>query len=122
MQNRFLTAFKPEPIQKPTVDTHLNNLSPLSRSTECIRYSLLSIEFWISPDGHLREWLRRNLMLYAWLIVPAIFVMPAIGFILWQLTGWLSMLTGIVGKLIFLPILILLAFVVVKIVVTILKR
>ena len=35
-----------------------------------------------------------------------LFVMPVIGFILWQLTGWLSMLTSIAGRLIVLPILI----------------
>ena len=122
MQNNLLTSFKPEPIQKPTVDTHLKDLAPLARSTECIRYSLLNLEFWISPEGHAREWLRRNIRIGAWLFIPAIFVMPAIGFILWQLTGWLAMLMSIVGKLIALPLLILLAFIVIKIVLALLKR
>ena len=48
--------------------------------------------------------------------------MPVVGFILWQVTGWLSMLTAIAGKLIFLSILILVAFVVIKIVVAFFKR
>ncbi len=122
MQSDFLTNWKPQPIQKPAADPRLEELDPLARSTECIRYSLLSFEFWLSPDGTIREWLRHNVRIGAWLFIPAVFVMPVIGFILWQLTGWLSMLMSIAGKLIVLPILILLAFVVVKIVVILLKR
>ena len=48
--------------------------------------------------------------------------MPVIGLILWQLTGCLTMLTTIAGKLIVLPILILMVFVVVRIVFALLKR
>ena len=122
MPNKFLANWTPKPVQKPTVDPRLKKLDALSRSTECLRYSLLCIEFWLSPGGSIREWLRHNVRIGAWLFIPAVFVMPAIGVILWQLTGWLSMLVSIADKLIVLPILILLAFVVVKIVVTLLKR
>ena len=87
---------KPEPLAQ---------MNGLQRVVECFRYTILSVEHWISPDGHLREWLRRNLLLGAWLIVPALFVMPIIGLILWQLTGWLNMLSG---RFIILPLLILL--------------
>ena len=89
------------------VNASLDQMNGLQRATESFHYVVLSIEYWISPNGHIREWLRRNVLLCAWLIVPAVFVMPVVGFILWQFTMWLSMLTGIVGKL----ILILLAFV-----------
>ena len=122
MQSNLLVTWKPEPIRKPTVDRRLQDLDALARSMECIRYSVLSIEFWISPDGTVREWLRHNVRIGVWLFIPAIFVMPAIGFILWQFTGWLSMFMSIAGKLIVLPILILMALFVIKIVVALLKR
>ena len=48
--------------------------------------------------------------------------MPVIGLILWQLTGCLTMLTTIAGKLIVLPILILMVFMAIKITVALLKR
>ena len=86
---------KPEPLAQ---------MNGLQRVVECLRYTILCLEHWLSPAGHIREWLRRNLLLGAWLIVPALFVMPVIGLILWQLTGWLNMLTG---HLLILPILFL---------------
>ena len=48
--------------------------------------------------------------------------MPAIGLILWQVTGWLPMLTTIFSHLLLLPILILMALFVIRIVVALLKR
>ena len=122
MQNDFLADWKFKPVRKPTVDQRFEKLDALSQSAECIRYTVLSVEHWISPDGHIREWLRRNLLLGAWLIIPAVFVMPTVGFILWQVNEWLSMLTGIFGKLILLPLLVLLTSIVIRIVTAFLKR
>jgi len=111
-----------EPIRKPVVNNQLEALNGLQRVVECFRYTIACIEHWISPEGHIREWLQRNLLLGAWMIVPAIFVMPVVGFILWQLNAWLSMFNGILGKLIVLPVLFLLAFVVIKTALTLLRR
>ena len=107
-----------EPIRKPVVNTQLEALNGLQRTNEAFRYTILCIEHWISPEGYVREWLRRNLLLYAWLVIPAIFVMPVMGFILWQVSGWVSMLTGTVGKL----FLVLGLFIVLRIVTAFLKR
>jgi hypothetical protein len=106
------------PICKPMVNKNLSKLDALSRSAECFRYFLLSLEFWLSPNGDVREWLKHNVLLFILLIIPAILVMPVIGLILWQFTGWLSMLTAIAGKL----MLILLALLVFRIVVAFIKR
>ena len=77
---------------------------------------LLRWEHWASPTGDIREWLRHNTRVGAWLL------MPAIGLILWQVDGWLSMLMTIFGHLIVLPVLILMTFVVIKIVTALIKR
>jgi hypothetical protein len=58
----------------------------------------------------------------AWLLIPAILVTPAVGLILWQVTGWLSMLQSIAGRLIVLPILFLVALLVIKTFLALLKR
>jgi hypothetical protein len=107
---------------KPLVNKNLSKLDGLTRSTESIRYFLLNVEYWISPDGRVREWLRYNVLLFILLVIPAIFVMPAIGLILWQLTGWLSMLQTIGIRLIVLPILFLAALLVIKTVIALIKR
>lgn len=117
-----IVQWKPQPICKPMVDKNVGRLDGLTRSTECFRYVVLSVEFWISPDGCVREWLRNNVLLFVLLIIPAFLVMPVIGLILWQLTSWLSMLQTIAGKLIILPILSLVALLVIKTFIALIKR
>ena len=112
----------PEPTKPATVDPDFHRMNAMQRATESFRYVLLPWEHWASPTGDVREWLRHNTRVGAWMLIPAICVMPVIGFVLWQLTGWLSMLTSIAAKLTVLPILILLAFVVIKIVAAFCKR
>ena len=114
--------WRSEPVQPPTVDPDLHRMSGLQRATESIRYVLLRWEHWVSPSGDIREWLRHNTRIGAWLFIPAIVLMPVIGFILWQVSGWLALLTSIVGRLIVLPALILVAFVVIRIVAALFKR
>ena len=109
-------------ICSPMVNTSWQQLNGLQRATASFLYVLLRWERWAFPRGDIREWLRHNTRVGALLLIPALFVMPAVGFILWQLTGWLTMLTSIAGRLIVLPILVLVAFVVIRIVVAFFKR
>ena len=102
--------------------TQLHRMNALQRSTESFRYVLLSTEQWISPNGLLREWLRNNVRVGAWLFIPSVLVMPAVSLILWQLTGWLTMLTTIFEQLIFLPLLVLLLLIVARISTALIKR
>ena len=114
--------WNPKPVASPQVYADIGKLTGLQRAIESFRYVLLRWEHWVSPSGDMREWLRHNTRLGVWLFIPAIFVMPAVSFALWQLTSWLSMLTSIAAKLIVLPLLTLVAFVVIKIVVALFKR
>jgi hypothetical protein len=56
-----------------------------------------------------REWLRNNTHLAAWLAIPAFLILPIVTFALWQLALELGMLVRIAGKLIIFPVLALLA-------------
>lgn len=109
-------------ICSPMVNTSWHQLNWLQRSATAWLRFFLHWERWASPNGDMREWLRQNTRVSAWLLIPTLFVMPVIGLILWQLTSWLTMLSTIAGKLIILPILILVACVVIRIVVAFFRR
>lgn len=100
----FSKHWKPEPIEPPKVDPELSKLTGLQRATESLRYSLLSIEWWLSPNGRLREWLKINGKIGSVLLIPAVLVVPLITFILWQVTKWIAYLVNITSNLIVLPL------------------
>ena len=116
---KFRESWQPKPVEKPHVDPDLPHLDGLTRSAESFRYSILSIEWWISPNGRLREWLRHNTHAAAWLIIPAVLVVPLVVLILFEVSKGVGMLTSIAGHLIILPILALVAAVVILVVVAI---
>ena len=101
MAGRCVNRFQP-----PAIDPRLEELNAVVRSTECLRHFVLSIEFWISPSGQLRQWMKLNVCLAAFLLIPAIVLMPIIGLVLHEVDGWLSMLLSIAWKLIVLSILV----------------
>jgi len=113
--------WNPEKIEPPKVDPELEALDPATRSAEIIRYSILSAEFWLSPQGTLREWFKLNGKISAVLIIPAVVVMPLVSLILWQVAKWLGWLVGIAGHLIMFPLVALAGIVVSLIVVAILR-
>ncbi len=101
---KFQEHWKPEPIDPPKVDPNLPQLTTLQRATEALRYSLLSVEWWLSPNGKLREWLKINGKIGSVLVIPAVLVVPLITFILWQVTKWIGYLVNITANLIVLPL------------------
>lgn len=119
--NLLQKSWQPKPVEKPLVDPALQHLDPITRSAESIRYSILSIEFWISPNGQVREWMRQNTRLAAWLGIPALLVLPLVVLILYQVVKAVGMLTSIAGQMIVLPMLALLAAVLMLVVLSILR-
>ena len=104
------------------VNTTWHRLNWLQRSAASWLHLFRCLERPVSSNGHLHRWLLQNACFAAWLLVPAVLVMPAVSLVLWQLSTWLALLTSIAGRLIVLPILILLALVVIRIVVALFKR
>lgn len=76
---KFKGAWQPKPIDPPTLDPDLAHLGALTRSAESIRYSILSFEFWVSPNGQVREWFRQNARIASWLAIPGLLVLPVAG-------------------------------------------
>lgn len=102
--SKIKAHWNPKPIQPPVVDPDLPKLTGLQRATESLRYSILSVEWWLCPNGKLREWLRINGKLGSVLLVPAVLVVPLITFILWQMSKWVGWLVSIAGNLILFPL------------------
>jgi hypothetical protein len=100
----YAEHWQPKPIQPPKVDPELGKLTGVQRSAEVIRFGVLSLEWWLSPLGRLREWVRLNSKLSAVLLIPAVLVLPLILLITGQLVQWLALLISISGKLIILPV------------------
>ena len=113
--------WNPQPIHPPKVDPELEHLDPIQRSAESIRYSILSLEFWISKNGQVREWLRHNSRLAAWLVIPALLVLPLLALAAVQVGAIAGVLVGITGNLLLFTLLAFIAWIVIRKVVQILK-
>jgi hypothetical protein len=113
--------WRPKPIDPPTVNPELEKLNGAQRSAEVIKHGTLRIEYWISPNGTVREWMRKNTLLATILAIPAILVLPLVSWIIWLVAGWAMMLVGLAGNLILLPIVALLAVGAIWLAVTVLK-
>ena len=113
--------FHPTPIDPPKVDPEFPAMCGLQRSAESVRYSILSLEYWLSASGKLRIWVKNNMLLASLLAVPVLIVMPLIGLMLWQLVSWIGMLVSISGSLILFPILALIAVLTIVVIVNLIK-
>ena len=125
MQNKISQKIKrgwqPKPLKPPKVDPKIESLDAIQRSAESIKHSILSTEFWVSPNGQVREWLRHNGRLAILIGIPAFVILPIITFVLWQLGVWIVMLVSIAGNLIIFPLLAFIALIVIAAVVQITK-
>jgi len=96
--------WQPTPLAEPSVDREFQNMDLLQRTSEAVRYSLLSLEWWLSPGGTLREWLRFNTVIAAVLSMPALLVVPLVTYLLGQFATWTALLGRIAGNLIIFPL------------------
>ena len=82
-QSRLIRlAWKPEPIEPPTVDPELPEMPWPERCAEAIRYAFLVAEHWLSRQGVLREWLRLTLWVGVALLAATLLVVPPVTMLL----------------------------------------
>ena len=117
---RIKHAWRPQKLEKPLVDPLFPEMDAVERSAETSRYSILSTEFWISPDGQVREWIRHNTRAIV-LFIPVLVLIALIGLGLSQVAAWTVALTIIAGHLIIVPVLVLLVVLVVLAIIKLLK-
>ncbi len=81
-------AWHPAALLPPQVDSEFELLGPIERSAEVLCYQCRKAEYWISPGGWLREWIRLNLRVAVFLAIPAITVVPLMTLMLEGVSSW----------------------------------
>src|SRR5687768_15168526 len=96
--------WKPQALTAPVIDSNFQQMHELERVTEVLRYSIGKLEFWISPEGNLREWLRFNVAIAIVLSIPALLIVPVVTYLLGQFATWSALLVQIANNLLVFPI------------------
>jgi hypothetical protein len=99
-----LRHWEPKKLDAPLIDPELIHLTLVERSSEVFRHVLLSLEYWLSPGGALREWIRLNLRIGAILGVPALLLAPLITFALRQINAWVALVIESTSNFVLFPL------------------
>ena len=89
----LLTTLEPSGLTQlnpPRVDPQLTNLTRLERAAEVLRYSVLRAEYWLSPDGVMRQRVRFAVRLWVYVMIAAL-IAPGITAVIRDVTGWTAM-------------------------------
>ncbi len=93
-----LTQLKP-----PRVDPKLTKLTPLERAAEALRYSVLRAEYWLSPEGAMRQRVRFALRLWIYVMIAAL-IAPGVTAVIQHITGWTAMSAEAVKNITEIPL------------------
>src|SRR6266404_7320925 len=61
-------------LTPPRVDPKLTSLTPLERAAEVLRYSVLRAEYWLSPEGAMRQRVGFAVRLWIYVVIAALIV------------------------------------------------
>jgi hypothetical protein len=89
---REAIRWQPCPLEKPTVHEDLPHMSHVERSAEALRYQMLRLEFALSPDGGMREWLKLVLRMAIVAGAPCLLIVPIVTYFLSGFAAWTSFL------------------------------
>jgi hypothetical protein len=87
-------VWNPAPILKPVITTDLEHLDWPERSAAVVAHSILSMEFWLSSGGWVREYIRLSLWIAVVLLVAAVLVIPPVTAVLEGVRDWTSLLSA----------------------------
>ena len=98
----------PEPseltqLNPPEVDPKLTSLTPLERAAEVLRYSVLRAEYWLSPDGVMRQRVRFAMRVWIYVMMAAL-IAPGVTAVIQHITGWTAMSAEIVTNIAEIPL------------------
>lgn len=74
--NHALTKLEEKPLSPPVAPKDLERMTVVERTAAVLGYSIRRLEFWISPQGRLRQWCRINVAVGLILLIPALTVLP----------------------------------------------
>src|SRR5207247_10352364 len=84
-------------------DPNLTNLTPLERAAEVLRYSVLRVEYWLSPDGAMRQRVRFALRIWIYVVIAAL-IAPGVTAVIQHVTGWTAMSAEAVKNIAEIPL------------------
>ena len=90
-------------LTPPRVDPKLISLTPLERAAEVIRYSVLRAEYWLSPEGAMRQRIRFAVRLWVYVMIAAL-IAPSVTAVIQHVTGWTTMSAEIVQNIAEIPL------------------
>jgi len=91
------------PLTPPLMDRSLAQQSHPMRTAMVLHYTLHRFEFWLSPNGLLREWCRRCLLLALFVAVPLLCFSPLVTVFLEHLITWSAALLQTCSNLAQIP-------------------
>lgn len=103
-----IRRWQPEPLSEPVIDEELPNLSAIERSAEVISFTCRRAEYWLSPQGTLREWLKFNLRLAIGIAVPALLLAPLVTLALERFNLWIDLISKSTSNFVLVPLSVLL--------------
>ena len=90
-------------LTPPRVDPRLTSLTPLERAAEVLRYSVLRAEYWLSPEGAMRQRIRFAVRLWVYVMIAAL-ITPGITAVIQHVTGWTAMSAEAVKNIAEIPL------------------
>ena len=96
--------WRPEPLPVPVVDPDLPRLTGIERAAEVCRFTLHKLEYALSPQGHLREFIKLNVRLALSIAIPVFMVAPLITVALNQFQVWVDLLAKTTSSLVLFPL------------------
>jgi hypothetical protein len=100
----FFQTWQPKALPIPRADGEMIWSGAVERAAEVFRYMFHCLEYWISPGGWLREWIRLNLRLAFLVAIPALLVGPLVTKALVQLNAWVTQLNNTTSALVLFPL------------------
>lgn len=88
MRRAARASYDPHPLEIPQVDPDLPELPAVPRITEVLRYSIAKLEYSLSSGGHLRAWLKLNLLVSVVMAIPVLLVLPPLTWALGTFATW----------------------------------
>ena len=89
---------QPHPVTRPVVDESFLRLPAWKRSLVSIFYCLRCLEYWIAPQGWIREWFRLNVLAVVLAGTTILLAGPVVTAILVSLHDWTNLTTSIMIK------------------------
>ena len=104
LKKTFTRHWQPEKLSVPSVDHELPSLSGIERSAEVLRFMMHKLEYWLSPLGHLREFIKLNIGVTLAIAIPVLMVAPLITMALDQFKAWIVLLTQTMSSFVLFPL------------------